>query len=57
MIINFKCENCFFQSKCVAYKKLSPFSENARTDLGVEIQFVSCNNYMSTQDEGKEEEI
>ena len=52
MIINLKCENCMFQGKCVAFKKLAPFSEDARTDLGVEIEFVSCDNYTPAVEEG-----
>lgn len=56
MIINFKCDNCVFQGKCMAYKKLVPFSEDARTDLGVEIEFISCDNYTPMGDEEQEKE-
>ena len=31
MINNFKCADCFFQDKCVAFKKLNAFSAEART--------------------------
>lgn len=62
MIVNLKCDDCIFQGKCAAYKKLKPFSEDARTDLGVEIKFLSCDSYTpideeeNNEDEVKEEE-
>ena len=47
MINNFKCADCFFQDKCVAFKKLNAFSAEARTDLGVELDFIDCDKYIS----------
>ena len=47
MINNFKCADCFFQDKCVAFKKLNAFSAEARTDLGVELDFIYCDKYIS----------
>ena len=35
MINNQKCDDCVFQTKCVAKNKLKPFSDEARVDLGV----------------------
>lgn len=48
MVYNQKCDDCVFASKCVAKNKLKPFTEEARTDLGVDLNFVGCNNYIST---------
>lgn len=47
MINNFKCADCFFQDKCVAFKKLNAFSAEARTDLGVDLDFIGCDKYIS----------
>ena len=54
MITNQKCESCAFQSKCVAKNKLKPFSDEARVDLGVELNFISCNDYQDMYDCDKE---
>lgn len=51
MINNQKCETCVFQVKCVAKNKLKPFTDEARTDLGVELDFVSCAEYQEIKDE------
>ena len=50
MITNQKCESCAFQTKCVAKNKLKPFSDEARVDLGVELYFISCNDYKDMDD-------
>ena len=50
MITNQKCESCAFQTKCVAKNKLKPFSDEARVDLGVELNFISCNDYKDMDD-------
>lgn len=50
MITNQKCESCVFQTKCVAKNKLKPFSDEARVDLGVELNFISCNDYKDMDD-------
>lgn len=54
MITNQKCESCAFQSKCVAKNKLKPFSDEARVDLGVELNFISYNDYQDMYDCDKE---
>ena len=54
MITNQKCESCAFQSKCVAKNKLKPFSDEARVDLGVELNFISCNDDQDMYDCDKE---
>ena len=41
------CETCDFSTKCVARNKLKPFFAEARTDLGVELTFNNCGNYIS----------
>lgn len=51
MVRDLKCDVCAFQSKCVAYKKLKPFTDEARIDLGVDITFNSCVDYSSVEDE------
>ena len=51
MINNQKCDTCVFQVKCVAHTKLKPFSEEARTDLGVELDFVSCAEYQEIKED------
>jgi hypothetical protein len=50
MITNQKCESCAFQTKCVAKNKMKPFSDEARVDLGVELEFISCNDYKDMND-------
>lgn len=51
MVNNLKCDNCVFQTKCMARNKLKPFLEEARTDLGVELEFINCDNFTEFQDE------
>ena len=50
MISNQKCEDCVFALKCVARNKMKPFTSEAKIDLGVDLDFTGCNNYMSTTD-------
>ena len=50
MITNQKCESCAFQTKCVAKNKMKPFSDEARVDLGVELEFISCTDYKNMDD-------
>ena len=45
MIVDYKCDNCRLSSICQGKAKLKPFSEDAKTDLGVMIRMVDCNNY------------
>ena len=56
MINNLKCENCEFSTKCMARAKLKPFLEDARTDLGVELDFVHCNDYQPLDESNDSEE-
>ena len=57
MITNQKCESCAFQTKCVAKNKLKPFSDEARVDLGVELEFISCNDYKDMDDADETENV
>lgn len=57
MITNQKCETCVFQNKCVAKNKLKPFSDDARVDLGVELEFVSCNDFKDFEDTPNEADV
>ena len=50
MITNQKCDDCVFQTKWVEKNKLKPFSDEARVDLGVELEFISCTDYQSLED-------
>lgn len=56
MITNQKCETCAFQTKCVAKNKMKPFTEDARVDLGVELDFVSCVDYKSHEEDAENTE-
>lgn len=55
MILNLKCDTCAFQNKCIAKLKLKPFSNEARVDFGVELNFNKCNNYVELPEEEDEE--
>ena len=57
MITNQKCESCAFQTKCVAKNKLKPFSDEARVDLGVELEFISCDDYKNMDDINETEDV
>ena len=57
MITNQKCDFCAFQTKCVAKKKLKPFSDEARVDLGVELEFISCNDYKEIEEDANETNV
>lgn len=46
MIYNQKCDDCVFGVKCVAKNKLKPFSEDAKVDLGVELKFIGCTDFI-----------
>ena len=56
MINNLKCDSCNFQDKCVARNKLKPFMATARTDLGVELSFVNCVDFLPLEDDGEFED-
>lgn len=49
MVNNQKCETCKLSGICVAENKLKPFTEEAKTDLGVELEFVDCERYTQTE--------
>lgn len=52
MVKNLKCDECVFQTKCVARNKLKPFLDDARTDLGVTLNFEDCVDFaMPTEDD------
>lgn len=51
MVANVKCEDCKFLVKCVAYNKLKPFLDSARTDLGVSLTFDACDNYTPIEED------
>lgn len=50
MVTNLICDACKFQPKCVGYNKLKPFTEEARTDLGVELEMQKCNDFVDMND-------
>jgi len=55
MVNNIKCDTCKFQPKCVGYNKLKPLTDEARVDLGITLNFVSCNDFAELDDEAEEE--
>lgn len=56
MVRNLKCDECVFSGKCVARNKLKPFLEDARTDLGVMLDFISCVDFMTEEEKNETEE-
>lgn len=50
MVTNLICDVCKFQPKCVGYNKLKPFIEEARTDLGIELEMQKCNDFVDMND-------
>lgn len=56
MVNNLKCDKCDFQGKCVAYNKMKPFLDTARTDLGVELTFNNCIDFASEDKDDEEDE-
>lgn len=56
MINNQKCVNCAIFDICKAAGKLKAFTDEARTDLGVTLDFVGCDNYRDMDEEGTEKD-
>lgn len=56
MVNNQQCDFCDFAVKCKVKTKLKPFTDEAKVDLGVEITFVSCDNFTRISDDASEEE-
>lgn len=54
MIYNQKCDECAFSVKCVAKNKMKPFTADARTDLGVNLEFIGCNDFVSMDNSDEE---
>ena len=54
MVSNLICDACKFQPKCVGYNKLKPFTDEARTDLGVELEMKKCNDFVDLEAEDEE---
>ena len=50
MITNLICDACKFHPKCVGYNKLKPFTDEARTDLGIELEMQKCNDFVDMND-------
>ena len=50
MVTNLICDACKFQPQCVGYNKLKPFTEEARTDLGIELEMQKCNDFVDMND-------
>lgn len=48
---NQKCGECTLFDICKAAAKLKAFTDEARTDLGVELDFVDCVNYHSAEED------
>ena len=55
MVTNLICDACKFQPKCVGYNKLKPFTDEARTDLGIELEMQKCNDLEDITDNDEEE--
>ena len=53
MVTNLICDACKFQPKCVGYNKLNPFIDEARTDLGIELEMQKCNDYVELDDDAE----
>jgi len=45
MINNYLCDDCELATICVPKAKLKPFTEDAKTDLGLDISIDNCKNY------------
>ena len=45
MIVVYKCDDCRLSSICQGKAKLKPFTEDAKTDLGIMLRMVECDNY------------
>ena len=50
MVTNLICDACKFQPKCIGYNKLKPFTGEARTDLGIELEMQKCNVFVDMND-------
>lgn len=50
MINNQECEKCKLSGICVAENKLKPFTDEAKTDLGVELDFVGCERFTKMEE-------
>ena len=51
MVNNQACINCVFSGMCVAEAKLKPFTEEAKKDLGLTLNFVTCERYITPQEQ------
>ena len=51
MVNNQACINCVFSGMCVAEAKLKPFTEEAKKDLGLTLNFVACERYITPQEQ------
>lgn len=54
MVNNLKCLDCTLIGKCVAYNKLKPFLEEAKTDLRVTLNFEGCDDFVDMDAEDAE---
>ena len=55
MVTNLICDACKFQPKCVGYNKLKPFTDEARTDLGIELEMQKCNDFVDMNDNDEDD--
>ena len=55
MVTNLICDACKLQPKCVGYNKLKPFTEEARTDLGIELEMQKCNDFVDMNDNDEDD--
>ena len=55
MVTNLICDDCKFQPKCVGYNKLKPFTDEARTDLGIELEMQKCNDFVDMNDNDEDD--
>ena len=56
MISNQKCVECSIFDICKAAQKLKAFTDEARVDLGVTLDFKDCTNFRPEEDGEKEVE-
>ncbi len=48
-INNFICENCDHYTVCKVVDKLTPFTDEAKKDLGIALTINSCEEYKETE--------
>lgn len=49
MVNNLKCEYCQKLSVCAIFKKIKPFTDLAKIDLGVNLDMTDCEEFLPIQ--------